>query len=222
MAKTQTVCMYCDTPNPQDYGNCLACGAPIEVPAPEPFQKPKTTKTKAKPEQRPEEQLKKIGEKADDAYFTVMNTYAIAWRTIGEAVAIAISSFILGFVGGATEMWYAGIIFATLLGVVIGLTRKNFYFVLASAPIGTLIGMGVGVIPWVLGAGPKLMIFSAGIFAILAAVVGGRRNLPFGRRNWWEKARPFLGGLGGFGFGFLGMLLGWGLITTIEAFMKEL
>ena len=164
--------------------------------------------------------MRKIGEKADDAYFTVLNTYAIAWRTIGEAVAIAISGFILGFVGGATEMLFAGILFATVLGVVVGLTRKNFYLVLASAPIGALIGMAVGAIPWVLGAGPKVMIFSAGIFANIAAVVGGKRNLPFERRNWWEKARPFLGGLGGFGFGLIGTLIGWGLITAIQKLLS--
>jgi hypothetical protein len=77
--------------------------------------------------------------------------------------------------------------------------------------------MVVGAIPWVLGGSPKVMIYCAGIFAIIGAVIGSRRNLSFGRRNWWEKARPFLGGLGGFACGLLGALIGWGVIYTIEA-----
>ena len=220
MTKKKIVCEYCDSVNNTDIGTCLACGAPLIVRFPRPATKSLPVKSKqfpqSKPESRPEAQLLKVGEKAEEGYFAVMNTYAIAWRTLGEAVAIAVAGFILGFVGGATEMFFPGVFFAMALGVAVGLTRKNFYLVLASAPVGTLIGLAVGAIPWVLGSAPQVMVFSAGVFAIIGALTAGRKNLPFGRRNWWEKARPFLGGLGGFLFGLLGALLGWGMISTIQ------
>jgi len=47
-------------------------------------------------------------------------------------------------------------------------------------------------------------------------VLGGRR-IPWSRRNGWQKARPFLGALGGLVFGLFGMGIGLGLSAAVAA-----
>lgn len=220
MSKPQRIiCEYCGTGNPWEAKTCLACGGPIIRPPIDPAPSITITETPAKPEKLSEEELNKIGEKADDVYFTVLNTYAIAWRTVGEAISIALTAFMLGFVGGVTGMFFPGVLGAILVGFAVGFTRKQFYLVLISAPAGLLLGLGLGTLTWVLGGGAQILVFTGMVFAVIGAVIGGRRNPPFLRRNCWEKARPLLGALGGFVFGVVGTLIGWGIQEAAEAIL---
>jgi len=214
-------CQYCSTLNSPKEKACLACGAPLSILQPESIHKDKNTKQAivGKPEKSTEVELKKIGEVADDVYIKIYNTYAIAWRTVGETIAIAVSSFIIGLAGGATQMQVIGLFGAILLGVAVGFTHKIFYIVLVSAPAGALLGLLIGGIVWVTIT-PQAMVFIVAGLSILAAILGGRRVRPFTRRNWWEKARPFIGALGGLGFGVLGMLVGWGVRSAINAMLN--
>jgi hypothetical protein len=220
MAKERRiVCEYCKTSNPRDAGACLACGGPLVRPKVDLEPKVTTVQSSEEPEQIQSEDIQKAAEKADDLYFMAWNTYAIAWRTVGEAIAIALTGFILGFVGGATESIFPGILGATLVGLAVGVTRKQFYIVLISAPAGLLLGLGFGAAIWFLGGVPQVMVYTGLVFAITGAFIGGRRSLPFKHRNCWEKSRPFLGALGGFVFGILGSLIGWGIVAGIQSLL---
>ena len=170
-----------------------------------------------RPSKKPEEDLRKIGEKVDDAYFIALNTYDIAWRTVAEAIAISVSAFIIGAAGGAAGVGFLGVLGGIALGIAVGLTQKNFYITLISAPGGAMIGLVMGAIFWVTGSS-KIYPVIAALFAILGAMIGGRRQAAFTRRNWWEKLRPFFGALGGLVFGLLGSALGWGILSTIKLF----
>jgi ribosomal protein L40E len=213
------ICEYCATSNPWDANTCLACGGPLTRPKVDLEPQVTTVQTDEKPKQPQSEDVKKAAEKADELYFMAWNTYAIAWRTIGEAIAIALTGFILGFVGGATGVIFPGILGAILVGLAVGFTRKQFYLVLISAPAGLLLGLGIGAAIWFLGGGPQVMVYTGLVFAIIGAALGGRRSLPFRHRNCWEKARPLLGAMGGFAFGILGTLLGWGISTGIQSLL---
>ena len=209
MTKTNIIpCAYCKAQNPSDREICVACGAPIGKPITPKVVKPTLKKSihPALEEKGPEEIARKIGEKVEDAYYV----YAVGWRTFAEALAIAVAAFIIGVASGATGLGYWGLIGAIATGVAVGLAGKMFYLALISAPLGAFIGLGVGFAPLILGFEQALPI-SVTIFAAWGAVVGGRRRANFKDRNWWEKARPFLGGLGGALFGFLGVLLGLGI-----------
>ncbi len=216
MAKTKMqICEYCATQNLAGVRHCAACGAPITASA-----TPASTRQHSPPRPAPkqnaaqvwpsEANLTQIGEKADEAYFTVMSVYAIAWRTVGEAIAIAVAAFIIGTAGGAAGMGFLGVLGAIGLGIAVGVTRKNIYFTLASAPLGTILGLLIGGVFWVMGS-PFLLIFLTTGCGIAAAMIGGQPKTAFKRRNGWEKARPFLGALGGLGFGLIGLVLGLGL-----------
>ena len=74
----------------------------------------------------------------------------------------------------------------------------------------------LGVLIWALGSGPQVMVYTGLLFAVIGAVIGGRRSLPFEHRNCWEKTRPLLGAAGGFAFGILGALLGWGIRAGVQ------
>ena len=220
MAKARRIiCEYCATSNPWEANTCLACGGPLTRPKVdlEPKFTPVQSSEKPKPDQS--EDVKKAAEKADELYFIAWNTYAIAWRTVGEAIAIALTGFILGFVSGATQVIFPGVLGAVLVGLAVGLTHKQFYIALISAPAGLLLGLGLGAAIWFLGGAPQVMVYTGLVFAIAGAVLGERRSLPFRRRNCWEKARPFLGALGGFVFGVLGALLGWGISAGIQSLL---
>ena len=221
MAQSQRIiCEYCKTSNPWEAHTCLACGGPITRPKADVEPNATVLKTLEKPKHPQTGDIKAAAEKADDVYFTVLNTYAIAWRTLGEAISIALTGFILGFVGGATGIIFPGVLGATLVGLAVGLTRKQFYIVLISAPAGLLLGLGSGVLIWVLGGGPQVMVYTGMLFAVIAGFIGGRGNLPYKQRNCWEKARPLLGAMGGFIFGILGALLGWGISAGIQSLLS--
>jgi ribosomal protein L40E len=223
MNKSQNIiCEYCSTSNPWEANTCLACGGPIIRPLADPTPQITTVPTQNKPPKPDTEDLLKVGEKADEVYFTVLNTYAIAWRTVSEAISIALTGFILGIVGGVTGVYFPGILGAILVGMAVGLTRKQFYLVLVSAPAGLLLGFGLGAAVWILGGGPQVMVYTGLVFAITGALLGGRRSPPFARRNCWEKSRPLLGAFGGFAFGLLGTLLGWGIASGVQVLIDAI
>jgi hypothetical protein len=214
-----TICEYCDTQNPKIIKLCQACGAPIEFHPPdlEPTIPDKKTGIKNRLASSSEEEIRKATQKLDGAYFTVMNTYAIAWRTVGEGIAIAVSAFIIGCVGGTTRMVFWSILGAIAVGIAVGITQKNFYVALISTPGAAILGLFMGAIFWISG-NPKGAVFIVTIFAVFGAILGGRRRPAFNSRNWWEKLRPILGAVGGLVFGILGALLGLGITGTIELF----
>ncbi len=213
--RTYISCPYCKSQNSSNAEHCIACGAPLEkLVAPKIVKPlPKSPIHPALKEKRPEEIAQKIGEKVEDAYYV----YAVGWRTFAEALAIAVATFIIGVASGATGLAYWGLFGTVAVGVAVGLTRKMFYLALISAPLGALIGLGIGAVPLILGM-PKILPVSMTLFAVLGAVLGGRRRTDFKYRNWWEKARPFLGGVGGLLFGFLGTLLGIGIQQMLARF----
>jgi hypothetical protein len=212
------LCEYCGTQNPGEKIACLACGAPLG-PHPKKSKLPQAAKSviATGSDRKPEAKIKEVSEKIDEAYLTVMNTYSIAWRTVGEAIAIVVAGFIIGVVGGATRMGFWGIFGATVTGIAVGLTQKNIYAVLFSAPGGALIGLFFGAIFWI-GGKSEVVVFVVTMTAVIAAILGGKRRPAYKVRNWWEKLRPLLGALGGFGFGVLGTLLGLGITGMLGLF----
>jgi len=217
MNKTRlVVCEYCATQNPGEANTCLACGGPLTQPKTNLEPEVTTVPSDDKPSQIQTEDIKKATEKADELYFMAWNTYAIAWRTVGEAIAIALTGFILGFIGGATGTLFPAIFGATLVGLAVGLTRKQFYIVLIGAPAGLLFGLGLGAVGWLLGSAPQVMAYTGLVFAIIGAIVGGKPSIPFQNRTCWERSRPFLGASGGFIFGAIGALIGWGIVIVIQ------
>jgi len=207
-------CEYCSVQNTTGAASCLACGAPID------YHRPFSTK---KGELKWDTQSKKpheedhriIGEKVEDAYLAALGTYSIAWRTAAEGIAIAVAAFIIGTAGGAAGIGFLGALGGIFVGIAVGLTQKNFYITLVSAPGGAISGLLVGSIFWVFG-NPKIFPVIVILFSVFGAIFGGRPKLVFARRNWWEKLRPFLGGLGGLIFAALGSALGWGILSAIQ------
>jgi len=211
----QIICEYCNTLTAEKESTCQACGGPLthrKVELHPTFSK-ETPSGNGK--QLQSNSLRKATDKADDIYFTLFNTYAIAWRTVGEAISIALSGLILGFLGGATQAVVPGIIGGILIGFAVGFTRKNFYLVIISAPAGLLFGIGAGILIWILGSQPQVMVYTGLAFSLLGALIRRGRNQVFMKRNCWEKSRPLLGAFGGFVFGSMGALLGWGLREII-------
>ncbi|MBN1665689.1 MAG: zinc ribbon domain-containing protein [Anaerolineales bacterium] len=217
------ICPYCQTANPPEQGHCLACGAPLpaqaapQPPHPKPISPGQRAPAIQPGQEGPAEQIRKVTEKTDDLYFTVLNTYAIAWRTLAEAVSIALVAFVLGLIGGATSLHFFGILAGGLVGLCVGWARKNFYLTLAGAPLGLLLGLAVGAILWATGNNPQWLLLCATLPAMVAALLGNRPQGAYRRRNWWEKARPFLGLLGALAFAIPGMLLGWALSAALQA-----
>jgi hypothetical protein len=213
-----STCAYCNTPNSLGANTCPACGAPLEIHKPTPHPKADSKSSMNVPASNyPEIDISKVGEKIDEAYFTVLNIYTVAWRTLAEAIAIAVGAFIIGAAGGVARAGFLGILGGIALGIAVGLTQKNFYITLISAPVGAMIGLGVGAIFWVAGIS-KIFPLIVTLLSIVGAIMGGKQRPVLNRKNWWERLRPFFGALGGLAFGLLGMLLGWGILSTIKLF----
>jgi F0F1-type ATP synthase assembly protein I len=210
-------CESCSTNNPRGAQACSACGAPFDIVVNEPHVKlaaAVSPRIQRENTQFPKEEIQDAGEKVEEAYFTIIKTYSIAWRTVGEAIAIAVSGFIIGVVGGATGMSPWGVLGALIVGIAVGMTRKNFMVVVLSAPVASILGLFLGGLFWVSGY-PQMMVFCVSILAILGAALGGQQRGKFQSMNWWEKARPFLGALGGLGSGLFGMGVGFLITQTI-------
>lgn len=204
-----------------DAVTCIACGAPSNdnLQKKSIKSKPKIPQISTQPSKSFEEEMNQVVEKTGEAYLKVMNTYAIAWRTIGEAIAIAVSGFIVGVVGGATEMFFWGIFGAITIGIAVGFTHKNFMMVLISGPLASIVGLLISAFFWI-GGWSGASVFVVTIVTVFGSILGGKRRPLFKSRNYWEKARPILGALGGVFFGILGTLLGLGIVNTITFFSQ--
>lgn len=207
------VCSYCDTTNPDVNTACLACGAPLEnlsnpprlevVSAGQIATRPASTPTFATRE------LKQMGGSSEKLYLGALTTYSTIWRTLGEAISISVTAFILGLTGAATGYPIGAVLGALAVGFAVGITTKRYWLAALSAPLGALFGAVLWMIPWALGVGPGGMVYTIAFFAVLAALVGGRPGLE--RRNWWARARPWLGMGGSLLFVILGLLLGYSM-----------
>ena len=208
-----------------DAETCRACGAPLddlieeETAPPEPKFTVVQKAPKPKPRPQPKDDssdLRALAEQASDLTDTVMYTYSVAWRTAAEAGAIAISALIIGMVAGAFGQAFWGVFGGLIVGVVVGLTAKPLWGSLLGAPAGTLVGLLVSALLWAIQAPAFLPL----LVMTVGAVIGARvRALPQNRRrmNTWEKARPFVGAVGGLVVGSVGVAIGWGFSALVGA-----
>jgi hypothetical protein len=183
---------------------------------------PKITEVKQPPKKKTleiNEDVRRVTEKTDELYDKAIYGYAVIWRTLAEAVAIAISATIIGLVGGATGMRFFGVIGGILVGIFVGRASKYYYWVLISAPIGALLGLGFSVIFWLVGL-EWLPVF---VVTAMACVAAGFRSRPpsLRRKNFWESARPLLGAFGGLLFSLIGVGIGWGMIELIQELIGQ-
>jgi hypothetical protein len=214
---SEIICAYCNTVNDARETTCLACGAPLEAPRPQYRPRPKPAPVEPVvtilPTRPQTEDLRIAGQKVEKVYDAVVNTYAIAWRTVGEAISIALTGFALGLIGGATGAGGAGLIGGALVGLAVGLANKMVWFAALSAPLGAFLGCLLWGLAMLFGAGPRGLVYAAMVFAGVTALVGSRSS----RKIWWDYVRPFLGMAGGLAFSLLGLLIGWLLREGVAA-----
>jgi hypothetical protein len=214
MTAIRRICEYCGTANSKG-GSCIACGAPL----------PKAPRLKPKPRPKPVpepdntlETVRKGGEEVDKLFTNAVYAYSLVWRIVAEALAITVVSLGIGITAGATGVPFLGVVGGVLVGLAVGWAIKMAYLTFLMAPIGMVLGAVFGLGLWVIGM-PRAVVLPMIALAALGGWLGGRR-VSFKRRNTWEKIRPFLGTLGGFGFGLLGTLIGWGLQSVVETWMN--
>jgi hypothetical protein len=154
------------------------------------------------------EDARQAGVQVEKLFYGALGAYGTVWRTLAEAISIALTAFVLGVAGAAmdTEGW--AVLGALLMGVVVGLARKSFWPTLFGAPVGAFLGVVVGVVLWMLGFGAQPMIFSMAGLAVVGAWLGSAPM--FGYKNWWGRLRPVFGFFGALLFVILGMLVGQG------------
>jgi hypothetical protein len=213
------VCPYCAVVNPVERQNCIACGAPLDKTAVV-IETSSTVKgVNHKPDkiiasQQQLDKARKAGEKVEAVANTALYTYSLFWRTLAEAGVIAICGFALGLVGGALDVPILGTIEAVLLGIAVGFTIKYSLLIWVMTPGGFVLGAAIGAALWALGVGTPVFAVTTGLCAIILSLLGAYR-IPYRIRNFYEKIRPVLGGLGGLLFGLLGMAIGLGLRAGI-------
>ncbi len=218
--KDKTLCLYCQTINPLSKKSCIACGAPLTAISHEiPTKKEKNYDPDVKINQQPEKVIldtaKKIGKDADQLTNQAWGLYGLFWRTVGEALTIALVSFGLGVVGGAVSLPFWGIISGISFGVLVGLVYKSYLWLLVGTPIGFVIGAAIGILLSLIGIRQEFILVTIFVFSCLAVFIGGQfRSLNY--KNRYEKFRPYLGGLGGFVFSLIGMGIGLGLAALVN------
>ena len=209
------ICSYCDASNAAG-SVCMACGAPLPDLLSELPRRP--ARQSVSSERQALHATRKAGEKIDKVTRSALNIYSALWRTLAEATVIALLGLGLGVVGGAVGQAVGGALSALMVGALVGWAVKNSYLTYISAPTGFAVGAGLCAALYLLGVPTGVMTYVLATFAGAAALVGGRR-IPWRRRHAWEKARPFLGALGGLGFGLLGMGIGFGLRAALAALL---
>jgi len=198
-------CDYCRSKNPTVGKQCIACGAPL----PELINKPPRI-----PIHYPQEgqQIKEAQtyikeDQTVEAATKVARVYSHFWRSVIEALVIALVGFAIGFTGALVGYPLVGITGAFFLGLSVGLTIKYPLLTLFSAPLGLFAGSLMSIAAFFLKAPPISYILLMTFCACIAALLGGA-SLPMVLRTKWQKIRPFLGAVGGLVFGILGSLLG--------------
>jgi hypothetical protein len=156
-----------------------------------------------------------------DQYQKVLNVapviYSTAWRTLSEAIAIAVIAFVFGIVGAVSDLGILAFSAAIILGVVIGSVVKGFWATLIGAPTGVFLGVVIGIFLWATGASPLWVILFMTVGGILGALIGSHRNP--GGRNWWERFRPWFGALGAALFVLIGLFVGEGVQQLFRLIM---
>lgn len=228
---TTIVCDWCQTNNSAQEAYCVACGAPLEKTAikpagdPPPSPRPVSKSSISPGASVPlgggvtTADLKQVGDSTERLFYGALNAYGMVWQTLAEAIAIGVTALLLGLVGAALRNGLLALLGAVVLGLLVGLLRKNLWLTMLGAPFGALLGAGLWLLPWSLGAGPGGMLPTSWFFAMLGAVIGGRRAP---RPGWWDKLRPFLGALGGLAFGLLGLAFGAGARWIAVALMRAI
>jgi F0F1-type ATP synthase assembly protein I len=202
------VCEYCSTLNLVTVKSCKACGAPIFIKTPKAIIK----STKLNPKKNTEilSQIKDAGKKTEGAYQFASKAYWIGWRIIGEILAILIISMGLGIIGGVTGTGAWSVFLGVLFGLIIGVINKPYLFMLLSFPMGFLIGTLIGIILWTIGLGTEQFVFVVFVFSSGVVVLGSTNAFKYDR-SFYQKVRPFLGGICGLIFSLIGLLIGTGL-----------
>ncbi len=218
--KGKKLCLYCQTINPSDEISCIACGALLT-------SKSQTdaiviekknipvVKINNNPEKAFLETAKKVGKEADHFSLQAWGFYGLLWRTVAEAVTIAVVSFGLGVIGGATSLPFWGIVLGISFGVLVGFVFKSYLWLLVGTPIGFVIGAVIGILLSLFGFGPKIILIIVFVFSSLSVYIGGQfKNSK--QKNRYEKFRPYLGGAGGLVFSLIGMGIGLGLSALVN------
>jgi hypothetical protein len=221
MPNPSLTCDYCASHNPIGETRCVACGAPLPLPSP-PVTKITRVETPITPPPAFSTPAEPIGEELKKAAGAIgstigalsIGTYLL--RTAAEAVAIAVSAFIIGLnAGSAPTNLHGNTLYfllalggGGLVGLCIGLVSKRVVWTLLSAPFGALLGTVAAIFlqlnqprqPW-------MAIFALG-GAVLLALLGSYRSSG-GLIPCYQRLRPFLGLAGGLVFGLLGYAAGF-------------
>lgn len=219
MTSSQIACQWCATLNDSAAAVCKACGGPLEVEA-APYPPPKAYSVQPAPvpaspvEPAPAAEIDELAKGAEKLVQGAAGAYSLFWRTLGEALGIAVSCLVLGLFGGAIGAGGWALLACAAVGLGVGLTTKPFWLSALSAPLGALFGALIGLAIWLAGVRiPVAALLPAAGMALLAAIVGGSRG---GVYPGWQRLRPILGLLGGLIFGVGGVLLGWLLQRGVQ------
>ncbi len=223
------VCAYCKTINAAAASECLACGAPFERAGVRMARQPQPGSAQVKqrtvlmvpraaaPAAEQPDEFRELARTANLFGRSALLAYSLVWRTLAEAFAIGLVALVLGLISGMTGTATLGLPGAVLVGIAVGRTRKRTIGTLLGAPGGAMLGLALGFGLWFFGLrSPEILVLLMSGLGILGAIAGGRPPYaaPFA---WWSRLRPWLGGLGGFGFGLLGIVIGWGLAEAFSA-----
>ena len=215
------LCPFCGSAN-QAASECQACGGPLEGVAfetnsiPEmplaqydeigvPVSLPPVPKSGS-------DDVQELARTASLVGRSALMAYSLVWRTLAEAIAIGLTGFVLGTLGGLTGLGPWGVLAAALVGMLIGRAHKRTIGILTGAPGGALIGLLLGVILTQINLPPQILLLSTTVGALIGAPIGSR---PVGMFRWWQKLRPWLGLFGGLGFGILGLFVGWSIAAAL-------
>ncbi|MBI9050936.1 MAG: hypothetical protein JEZ00_16055 [Anaerolineaceae bacterium] len=209
------VCEYCQSSNPNNEKDCIACGAPLPKVKKKSVPKKNINKNSS---------LLKKEDKSVELATQAARLYSSIWLAIFDAIIIAAVSFTLGLAGGVFNQTVLGVLGAAALGISVGLTVKGGILTLISAPLGLLIGSFLCIAAMIFHLPPFVYMLLLSICTCLAAMLGGHKS-PYKYRTIWYKIRPFLGMAGGILFGVIGMGIGLGLqvvYTNFLQFLQEL
>jgi hypothetical protein len=202
-------CSFCNTLNDAAEKTCVGCGAPLDAPVPQPVSRPEPVQqlfqpfqTKSPFDSADSQKLQAGAQQVEQLYAGAASAYRAVWSITSDAIAIAMTAFILGAVSGAM-----------LVGLLVGYTEQSFWVNVIASPAGALVGIVGWAIVWAAGAGPKGMVFVATGLACIGALVGARRRTtPLGCSAF---VRPVLGAAGGFFFALLGLAIGWAINAVL-------
>lgn len=169
----------------------------------------------------PLEDVRKVGERADELYTPILYAYGYIWRILADSFVIALGGFALGLLGSVLGLPVWGLMVGAAFGFLMGYVIKGYILTVVSVPVGIVLGAALSLLPWALGMPPQGVFFIVSVFALGAAWMGTRR-VAFHRRRKMEKVRPFLGLIGGLAFSGLGVLLGIGLQFGLERLLEQL